>query len=390
MSVLFLSFIGFRNAKAASITQNELEFDRFQKLGIKLDSWSEGQIQFWEKVYTHYGTADSILHDSTNLTRIYLAVKSQASSGAPAQVEKAKREIQANLNSIYEKNKLRKAIDPEKLTNSERNYYEILEANEDPRAYQFAANRERIRVQVGQKDRLENAYSISKRYLKRMEEIFVEEGVPKELTRLPFIESGFIKEARSSVGALGVWQFMPKTGEKQLKINTIIDERYDPLKSTRAAAKFLKQNYQQLQNWGLAIMAYHHGAGLVSKAIKKLKTRDPIVIIRLFKDPSFKFASRNYLFEFLAMLDVDAKQELFFKNLNLSPLPAYVTVSFPKKMEIKTILNHYHLNFELTRMLNPHFLSPIWQGKALIPAHYPVRLTGITLEEFQKLGYPQE
>ena len=388
IAILALSLIPVSfpfSSLAQAPEKNPQKNERFQGLGTTLDAWSEDQIRFWVKVYTEYSTDESILHDSVNLKRIYEVVK-----GKPKDVAKAKNEIHNELISIYKKNYNRKTVDVDQLSAEEYRYFLIHEANEDPRAYEFAADYGRIRTQLGQKNRLENAYSISKRYLPRMEEMFEEEGVPKELTRLPFVESGFIHEAKSSVGAIGIWQFMPKTAQKDLRVGAAIDERYDPLKSTRAAARFLKQNHKLLKNWSLAVMAYHHGPGLVLKAVNRLKTHDPIQIVKLFKDPNYQFASRNYLFEFLAMLDVDAMHASFFKTDDAAKLPPYITVSFPKKTFMKDILSHYHLGEGLTRVLNPHFRDPIWLNRTPIPAHYPVRLTGITLEEFRKNEYPRD
>ena len=284
------------------------------------------------------------------------------------------------LKGIYLKNKSRKTIDVDGLTDVERSMFEVLEANEDPRSYEFASDPARIRAQQGLKDQLDRAVVVSRKYLGRMEEMFIEEGVPKEITRLPFVESCFVNEACSVNGAIGIWQFMPKTAMKDLRVDPSIDERYDPLKSTRAAARFLKENHRILKSWNLSVMAYHHGAGLVSKAMKRLKTDDPYQIIRYFKDPRFKFASRNYLFEWQAMVEIDSASPL-------EALPEFITVSFPKKMTISRVIQHLRLQEKEIRMLNPHFREPIWSGKSLIPAHYPVRLTGITLEEFRKRGY---
>jgi membrane-bound lytic murein transglycosylase D len=216
-----------------------------------------------------------------------------------------------------------------------------------------------------------------------MEEMFEEEGVPKEITRLPFVESCFINEACSSAGAIGIWQFMPKTAMKELRVGKIIDERYDPLKSTRAAARYLKENYRRLKNWNLSVMAYHHGAGLVSRAMKKLKTDDPIRIIRYFKDPMFQFASRNYLFEWMAMVEIDS-------NKPLEKLPPFITVSFQKGKPMPDLIRELNLDENEQKLLNPHFRKDIWSGSHPVPAHYPVRLSGITLEEFRKRGYSQQ
>ncbi len=296
--------------------------------------------------------------------------------------EEAKKQVSETLRGIYIKNKARKSVNVDQLSEAERLLYQALESNEDPRSYQFASEVGRVRVQRGLKDELDRAVVVSKQYLPRMEEMFVEAGVPKEITRLPFIESCFVNEACSIVGATGIWQFMPKTANKNLRIDSAIDERYDPLKATRAAAIFLKENHRRLKNWNLSVMAYHHGAGLVSKAVRRLKTDDAFKIIRYFKDPQFKFASRNYLFEWLAMLEVDTQTPQ-------NKLPNYITVSFPKKRIIKEVLDEFKLSTNDVKLLNPHFREPIWSGKAPIPSHYPIRLSGITLEEFRKHEYPK-
>jgi membrane-bound lytic murein transglycosylase D len=368
----------------SSLAQPRAKNERFQGLGTTLDDWSEGQVAFWVKVYTQYGTDQAVIHDAVNLKRIYDVVSNQSK-----EIAKAKNQTHNDLINIFKKNYKNKTVKVDELTPEEYRLFQIHEANEDPRAYEFAADYSRIRSQVGQKDRLENAYAISKRYLPRMEEMFEEEGVPKELTRLPFVESGFVHEAKSSVGAIGIWQFMPKTAQKDLRVDQAIDERYDPLKSTRAAARFLKQNHRVLQNWSLAVMAYHHGPGMVLRAVKRLKTHDPVQIVKMFKSPSYQFASRNYLFEFLAMLDVDAMHALFFKKDDAAKLPSYITVSFSKKTFMKDLLKRFHLSESLTRVLNPHFRDPIWLNRSAVPAHYPVRLAGISLEEFRKIEYPQ-
>jgi membrane-bound lytic murein transglycosylase D len=358
--------------------------NRFQQLGLELDPWAEAQINFWREIYSKYTTHDFIIHDSVNLGRIYDVVLSEK------EAIRRKREIQKSLLHISELAKKIGKVDDSDLNDEEHRLFLVLDSDTDPEAYRFAADSGRLRTQLGQKDRLEDAYSISKHYVARMEEMLAEEGVPKELSRLPFVESGFNSSAKSKVGAIGIWQFMPKTAMRDLRVTSAIDERYDPLKATRAAGKFLKRNDDFLKNWGLAVMAYHQGPGLVSKAVNRLKTHDPIRIIKLFKDPNFLFASRNYLFEFLAMNDVDAKHELFFKKDDEKKLPDFITVSFPKDMAMKSILENFKVDESKTKLLNPHFREPIWNGKSTIPAHYPVRLTGITLEEFRHIQYPQK
>jgi membrane-bound lytic murein transglycosylase D len=336
------------------------------------DDWSRAQIDFWKKIYTERTSQEWVIHDSMNLKHVYRVVVESP--------DRAKKEVATLLKSIYQKNKNRKSVDVNQLTEAERLLFDAMEANEDPRSYDFASQSGRIRAQQGLKDRLDQAVVVSRKYLPRMEEMFEEEGVPREITRLPFVESCFVSEACSISGAIGIWQFMPKTALKTLRVDQAIDERYDPLKSTRAAARFLKDNYRIVKNWNLAVMAYHHGSGLVSRAMKRLKTDDPYQIIRYFKDPQFKFASRNYLFEWMAMVEVDSKQ-------GYEKLPEFITISFPKKLKMSEVIQRFQLQEKEIKMLNPHFRAPIWTGKVDVPAHYPVRLSGITLEEFRKRGY---
>ncbi len=336
------------------------------------DEWSRAQIDFWKKIYTEVNSNEWVIHDSMNLKHVYRVVSRNP--------DQAKKEVTDTLRSIYQKNIHRQSVDIDQLTETERVIYEAMESTEDPRSYHFASQAGRVRAQQGLKDRLEKAQVLSRQYLARMEEMFVEEGVPVEMTRLPFVESCFVNDACSITGAIGIWQFMPKTAMKELRVDSSIDERYDPLKSTRAAARFLKENYGILKSWNLAVMAYHHGAGMVNRARRRLKTDDPFKIIRYFKDPRFQFASRNYLFEWMAMVEVDSRRPH-------GKLPEFITVSFQKKIPMAGLIKDLRLSESEIKLLNPHFREPIWSGKSTIPAHYPVRMSGITLEEFRKRGY---
>ena len=107
-------------------------------------------------------------------------------------------------------------------------------------------------------------------YMPIFQDVLALYDLPYELAFLPIIESRLNPTARSHMGAVGLWQFMPATGKKySLEINSLVDERRDPIKSTHAAAKFMQALYKIFEDWNLVIAAYNCGPGNVNKAIYK-------------------------------------------------------------------------------------------------------------------------
>jgi membrane-bound lytic murein transglycosylase D len=119
------------------------------------------------------------------------------------------------------------------------------------------------------------------------------------------------------VGASGIWQIMPKTGEAFAMVTPQIDERNSPLKATLIAAQVLSKYFRMAGSWPLALTSYNHGIGGVLKAKRRLKTESLAEIIENYEDPNFKFASSNFYASFLAALYTEKYHGEIFKNRKL-------------------------------------------------------------------------
>ena len=113
----------------------------------------------------------------------------------------------------------------------------------------------------------------AERLIPRLKAVFRDEGVPTELVWLAEVESSLNPDARSPVGAVGLFQFMPATAQRFGLRNTFFDERRDPERSGRAAARYLKVLYHQMGSWPLAVASYNAGEGLVGRTLVRHKAR---------------------------------------------------------------------------------------------------------------------
>ncbi len=142
--------------------------------------------------------------------------------------------------------------------------------------------------------------------------IFKNEGLPEDLSWLPFIESGFNCASKSPAKAAGCWQFIPRTGKHfGLGTDNWSDERFDFNKSTIAAAKYLKELYPGFKDWELALASYNYGPKRVRLSMKKNKTKD-------FWKLTLPKETTNYISKFYAVLKIsrDLKKYGFKESKN--------------------------------------------------------------------------
>lgn len=211
---------------------------------------------------------------------------------------------------------------------------------------------------------------LSSYYLPIFEEIFDQYDMPKELKAMAIIESALNPVATSRVNARGIWQFMFRTARQyNLEITTYVDERLDPVASSHAAAKYLKDAYTIFGDWSLAIASYNCGAGNVNKAIRRAGgSRDFWTIY-----PYLPRETRGYVPSFVAALYTLA----YYKDHNITPrpiaMPAHVdTFKIKKPLHFGQISELIGIPKEEISDLNPQYVKEIIPGSEIKP--YLLRL----------------
>src|SRR5262245_59861541 len=290
----------------------------------------EDRIGFWKKVYTQYGQDDVVIHDRIRVNLIYdVAVRGEHEARVDA-VEQAIEEVRTNLDN------------PENLSPLAKQIRDAIVANGVPLTAASLGNlRENVHTQLGIKERFREGIIRSGRYLEAFEEIFDKEGLPLDIALLPLVESSFENRALSNAGAAGIWQFTRSTGRLYLTVSRRIDERLDPAKATRAAARLLRENYTALGSWPLAITAYNHGRAGMQRAQSEVGSSDITKVIDEYKGPAFGYASMNFYAEFLAAVEVYRNYEQYFGQLvldqpSLKPSAPVTVVAAAKATTKKT------------------------------------------------------
>lgn len=195
---------------------------------------------------------------------------------------------------------------------------------------------------------------MSQYYFPLIEEELLREGLPVELRALPVIESALTPTAVSPMGATGLWQFMPTTGKSYgLEINTLVDERRDPLLSTRAACRYLKDLYAIYNDWSLAIAAYNCGPGNVNKALARAGQNS-----RTFWDiyDYLPRETRGYVPAFIGASYAYAFHKQHGIELTQAPIPLSVdTIRVNRLMHLEQISSTIPVPIETLRQLNPQY-----------------------------------
>ena len=221
-------------------------------------------------------------------------------------------------------------------------------------------------------------------YFPLFEEALDRHDLPLELKYLAVVESGLNPKARSHAGARGLWQFMYATARGQgLRIDSYIDERRDPVRSSEAACVFLKKLYNQYGDWYLALAAYNAGPGNVNKAIRRSGGKKNFWEIRYFLPRE----TRNYVPAFMAvvyLMEYHAEHNIFPAEL-FTPYTALDTVEVNTVLRFDQIAAHLNMDVESLSQLNPMFRLDIIPGP---PEKWPLVLPQNLIPSF--LAYQKD
>jgi len=331
-------------------------------------------VDFWVNIFTHYRTDQGVLHDNRNLAVVYERVDLPASMERRTRqrnVAQRREKLQATLRALASGKR-------ENLSEEEARVLALWPAGVSNATLKAAAGQ--IRYQQGLKDRFREGLERSGRWRDFINIEFTTLGVPIELAALPHVESSYNPDARSHVGASGIWQFTRSTGRRFMRIDHVLDERNDPFEATRAAGKLLAYNYSITGNWPMAITAYNHGLAGVRRAMRRYGDEAYTDIIRKYNGRTFGFASRNFYVAFLAAKHVDQDPERYFPGTTADTPVNYATAVLQEYIPASDLTAALGVTSRQLAAHNPSLQATVWQGSKHLPKNFDLKLPASLLD----------
>ncbi|OFZ46467.1 MAG: hypothetical protein A2381_02035 [Bdellovibrionales bacterium RIFOXYB1_FULL_37_110] len=331
------------------------------------------RVDFWKKVYTEITTEEAFLHDINDLSIVYKKVTLPPSQRERLRfIKQEKKELANILKSIAHKNY-------QNLTDQEQSIANIIGEKSPDYLLALSSN---LRFQYGLKDRYYQGLIESYKYLEHIKKIFKDLNLPEELAYLPHVESSFNYKAYSKVGAAGIWQFMRATARKyHLKVTYTVDERRDVIKATYAAAKFLKDNFNLLGTWPLALTAYNHGPKSIERAINQLGTNKIHEIVELYDGRRFGFASQNFYATYMATVEISKNPEKYFESFKAPPKFDFSIFALDREYTVSQIIKNLNISKEVLQTYNPSIRPIAYQGEFRLPKNFHLHIPVTTNEQ---------
>ena len=343
--------------------------------GLERPAGLEPEIDFWRRVFAEVDSAHFLVHDDRHLGVVYETVEIPARATAATR-RRVTDAVRARYRRILKKLATGKR---DGLSAEEARVLALWPADVSNAELKRAARR--IRLQQGLADRFEEGLARSGQWQPYIRRVLQDEGVPVELAALPHVESSFNPDARSHVGAVGLWQFTRSTGRRFMQVDHVVDGRRDPYMSSEAAARLLSYNYSILKSWPLAITAYNHGVAGMRRAVRKTGTTNIATIVHKYNGRAFGFASRNFYVAFLAALDVQQDAARYFGKVQPLKPRAELMISVPDYMPVSALADAFNVSLDTLREYNPALLGPVWSESKYVPRGFPLRLPAAGLDD---------
>ncbi len=338
-----------------------------------------GHVDFWTNVFGVWTNRQVVFHDMAFPALVYEVIDLPGAVGGTYTPEQQS-VVRAHREAIEERlRRLQVMIEMKApLTDDEKNLALLVATAAGTDALTGSA--ERVRSQRGIRERFRRGLEISGRYDPTFRKIFVDAGLPADLACLPHVESSFQAAARSSAGAVGIWQFTRGAARIFMKLDPSIDERLDPVASARGAARYLAAAHAQLGDWALGITSYNHGVGGMSRARDQFGN-DFDRIVREYDGKLFGFASKNFYAEFLAARRIARDPEAWFpEGIAYDPPLAVDEVVLPSSMPAQRVAMRYGVTVATLTALNPGWSKRAVRGGRVLPAGISVWLPDGTLD----------
>ena len=328
----------------------------------------EPDVNFWLSIFSEYRTNEGVLHDNRRLGVIYERVP------LPENASRRQRQRASNARRDHYRAILRTLAGGKRanLTPEEQRVLDLWP--DDVTNEELSAAAGRIRFQLGLSDRFEEGLRRAGRYRDHINAEFKNLGVPLSLAALPHVESSYNTEARSHVGASGIWQFTRSTGRRFMQVDHVLDERNDPFLATTAAGKLLAYNYSIAGNWPMAITAYNHGLAGVRRAMRQFGDNNLVDILREYRGRTFGFASRNFYVAFLAAREIDLNPDKYFPGVVPYTPVEYQTMRLDAYVPASELTSALDVSEREFARHNPAVQATVWQGSKHMPRDYEFRI----------------
>ncbi|MFM7737082.1 MAG: transglycosylase SLT domain-containing protein [Alphaproteobacteria bacterium] len=269
----------------------------------------EARVRFWVDVFTRWSVEQAIVQDRDRPWVVFAVVP----------IERPSRQELARVETEYEDlaRRVHRALEHPGTRSSAPvvgeggEVWRRLLPPVAPSA--LAEARNRIEVRPGQREIFRDSLARSQPLVGTMKRMVRDAGLPEEIAYLPHVESSFNAEARSNVGAVGIWQLMPETARRTLRVDGDRDERRDPVRSTQAAARYFREAHDALGSWPLAVTSYNYGVNGMRRAVETLGTTDLVELIERHDSPAFGYSAKNFFAQFLAAVHIARNEDFYFR-----------------------------------------------------------------------------